>query len=192
MQEKLMKRIKSLIGILNLLILTISVQGQIVTSQTYPLMSGELILKQEILINANVERIWKAFTVAEEWMQWVTPVVEMDFRINGTIKSHYDSTAKIGDKGTIVIHILVYIPEEQILMQAEMTENFPDFIKAEEKNLYSIFKFEKVDKNRTKVILYGIGYKNEKKWQDLLKFFIQGNESTLVNLKKYVEEDGSN
>lgn len=157
------------------------------SSRTDTLVSGELILTQEIVINASVEKIWRAYTDPNEWKKWVTPIVEMDFRINGTIKSHYDSTAKIGDKGTIVIHILNYIPFRQIIMQAEIAENFPAFIKGEEKNLYSIVDFQKLGENQTKVTLYGMGYKNEKKWHDLLKFFIQGNEMTLNNLKKYAE-----
>jgi hypothetical protein len=56
-----------------------------VTSQTDTLPSGELILKQEILINTSVEKVWNAFTTPEGWTKWVTPIVEMDFKINGTI-----------------------------------------------------------------------------------------------------------
>jgi hypothetical protein len=58
----------------------------------------------------------------------------------------------------------------------------------EEKNLYSIVDFEKVDENQTKLTIYGIGYKNEQQWLDLLKFFIQGNEMSLNKLKKYLEQ----
>lgn len=157
-------------------------------SKVDTLQSGELILKQEIVINAPVEKLWNAYTTAESWEKWVTPIVEMDFKINGTIKSHYDPKAKIGDKGTIVIHILNYIPNKQITMQAEVAENFPAFMKGEEKNLYSIVELSAISNSTTKVTLYGVGYKNEQRWLDLLKFFIQGNEMTLNNLKKFVEQ----
>ena len=163
-----------------------SINGQAV-SQTDTLPSGELMLKQAITIEAPLEKVWQAYTNSEEWKKWVTPVVEMDFRINGTIKSHYDPTATIGDQGTIIIHILNYIPFKQITMQSELNENFPDFMKGEEKNLYSIVEFEGIHERQTKVILYGIGYKNEPRWQELLKFFIQGNEMTLNQLKDYME-----
>jgi uncharacterized protein YndB with AHSA1/START domain len=159
------------------------------TSKTDTLPSGELMLTQEITINTTVDKIWKAYTDPEEWKKWVTPVVEIDFKINGTIKSHYDPTATIGDKGTIVNHILNYIPNKQITMQAELNENFPEFMKGEEKNLYSIVELEKINENQTKLTIYGIGYKNEQQWLDLLKFFIQGNELTLNNLKKHLEKN---
>ena len=158
------------------------------TSQIDTLPSGELMLTQTITINASVDKVWNSYTTPEGWKKWVTPIVEMDFKINGTIKSHYDSTATIGDKGTIVNHILNYIPYKQITMQAELNENFPEFMKGEEKNLYSIVEFEKLSENQTKLTIYGIGYKNEQQWRDLLKFFIQGNEMTMNKLKKYLEE----
>lgn len=159
-----------------------------ISSKIDTLPSGELMLTQSIIINASVDNLWKAYTTAEGWKKWVTPVVDIDFRINGTIKSNYDSTSKIGDKGTIVNHILNYIPYKQITMQAELEENFPQFMKGEEKNLYSIVYFEKLRKNKTKLIVYGIGYKNEKQWRDLLKFFIQANEMTLNKLKTILEQ----
>ena len=157
-------------------------------SQTDTLPSGELMLKQEIVINTSVEKVWDAYTTPEGWKSWVTPIVEMDFKINGTIKSHYDSTATIGDKGTIVNHILNYIPYKQITMQAELNENFPIFMIGEEKNLYSIVDFDKLSDHQTKLTIYGIGYKNEQQWIDLLKFFIQGNEMSLNKLKNYLEQ----
>tara|TARA_R110000744_G_scaffold75216_3_gene149767 strand:+ start:2961 stop:3494 length:534 start_codon:yes stop_codon:yes gene_type:complete len=157
------------------------------TSKTDTLPSGELMLKQEIVINASIKKVWNAYTTPEGWKGWVTPIVEMDFKINGTIKSHYDSTASIGDKGTIVNHILNYIPYKLITMQAELNENFPKFMIGEEKNLYSIVEFEKLSANQTKLIIYGIGYKNEQQWIDLLKFFIRGNEMSLNKLKNYLE-----
>lgn len=166
----------------------ISAENEKAISKIDTLESGELMLIQGIIINANVEKLWKAYTTPSEWKKWVTPVVEMDFRINGTIKSHYDSTATIGDKGTIVTHILNYIPYQQITMQAELNENFPAFMKGEEKNLYSIVKFEELSAEKTKLTIYGIGYKNEQQWRDLLKFFIQGNEMTLNKLKKHLEK----
>ena len=144
---------------------------------------------QTITLPATVTQVWNAYTTESGWKGWVTPVVEMDFRINGTIKSHYDSTAHIGDKGTIVTHILNYVPHRQITMQAELTENFPEFMQSDAANLYSFVTFESLDNNRSKLTNYGIGYKNEKKWLDLLQFFIRGNEQSLLQLKKYLSSD---
>lgn len=158
------------------------------TSRTDTLQSGELMLRQETIINTSVDNVWKAFTEPDHWKRWATPVVEIDFRINGAIRSNYNPQAKIGDKGTITLHIPFYIPKQQIVMQAEISNNFPEFAKGEEKNLYTVNEFQKISDQQTKVLIYGIGYKNDPKWQELLKFFIQGNEMMLNNLKKSLEQ----
>lgn len=161
--------------------------GQSVNSHLDTLPSGELILRQEIVIHAPLTRVWKAYTDTSDWKKWVTPVVEMDFRTNGYIKTHYNAQSKIGDEGTIVIHILNYIPMHQITMQAEIGSYFPAFLRNEEKNLYSIVEFNEINENSTQVVLYGIGYKNQPQWRELLNFFIKGNEMTLNKLKKFTE-----
>jgi len=53
---------------------------------------------------------------------------------------------------------------------------------------------EKLDYTRVEYLIRGTGIgktdncKNEKKWRDVLKFFIQGNETTMNKLKDYIEE----
>jgi uncharacterized protein YndB with AHSA1/START domain len=155
------------------------------TIDTLP--SGELMLKQEIVIQAPLEAAWSAYTSPEAWKKWVTPVVDIDFRINGTIRSHYNPGATIGDDGTITIHILNYIPEKQITMQAEIGEGFPEFIRENAENLYSIVEFDQVSDHSTRVRLYGMGYGTDPQWQEFMQFFIQGNELSLNNLKDFLE-----
>ncbi|MGC9472393.1 MAG: SRPBCC family protein [Bacteroidales bacterium] len=157
-------------------------------SRTDTLPSGELMLRQEILIDAPVARVWDAFTRPADWQQWVSPVVEMDIRNNGYIRSHYSKDARIGDPGTVVIRILTLAPGELLVMQAETGDNFPAFIREKEKDLYSIFRFEPVNEETTQVVLYGTGYLNEPGWTEFMQFFIHGNESTLNRLKAYLEQ----
>jgi hypothetical protein len=73
-------------------------------------------------------------------------------------------------------------------MQAELNENFPEFMKGEEKNLYNIVEFEKLSEEQSKLTIYRIGYKNQQQWRDLLKFLIQGNKMTLNKLKNLLEQ----
>jgi hypothetical protein len=163
--------------------------NQKVNSMIDTLASGELMLSQELVINVPLQKVWEAYTTAEIWKEWVSPVVEMDFRVNGTIRSHYDPAASIGDEGTIIIHILNYLPDKQITMQAEIGKGFPEFIREHAKNLYSIVEFERIHDSSTRIRLIGIGYRNDPQWLEFMKFFIQGNEMTLNNLKNFLEPD---
>ena len=47
--------------------------------------------------------------------------------------------------------------------------------------------FEKIAPSKTKIISYGIGYKKNEKYKSLMKFFIQENEQSYLNLISYLE-----
>ncbi len=72
-------------------------------------------------------------------------------------------------------------------LQAELTDNFPEFMKEDEKELYNLIVFEEISPKETKVISYGIGYKNNDKYKSLMEFFIKGNEQSYLNLISYLE-----
>lgn len=107
--------------------------------------------------------------------------------LSNDIRSHYNPEASIGDEGTITIHILNYLPEKQITMQAEIGEGFPEYIRKNAENLYSIVQFDQINDHATRVQLYGLGYGTDPQWQEFIQFFIQGNKMTLNNLKKFLK-----
>ncbi|HET7579582.1 MAG TPA: SRPBCC domain-containing protein [Bacillales bacterium] len=43
-------------------------------------------VKREILIDASIEKVWRALTVPEELNRWYTEECEIDFRVGGRIK----------------------------------------------------------------------------------------------------------
>ena len=74
-----------------------------------------------------------------------------------------------------------------ITFQAELTKNFPEFMRQDEKRLYNTVLFDQISANRTKVTSYGIGYKLDENYMSLMKFFINGNEDSYHNLISYLE-----
>ena len=162
-----------------------------VTSSIDSSISNELVLIQEFNINAGVESVWEAYTTAEGWKNWVAPLVEIDLKIGGQIRANYNSEGSIGDSTTIINNIINYVPERLITLQSEISEHFPEFMKEDAKNFYNVVYFNRVDKNTTNVISYGIGYRNNEKYNTLMKFFISGNELSYMNLIAYLEKGES-
>ena len=76
------------------------------------------------------------------WESWAVSIAEIDFKINGLIQTNYNKDGKIGDDSTITLHILNYVPRRMITLQAEITKNFPEFMKEDEKDLYNVILFE--------------------------------------------------
>ncbi len=149
--------------------------------------TNNLVLKQSFEVNVALDSVWNAYTTKKGWESWATSIAEIDFKINGIIKTNYNKDGKIGDDTTITLHIINYIPKRMLTLQAEITKNFPEFMKEDEKDLYNMILFEKISPTKTKVISYGIGYKHNEKYMSLIKFFIQGNEQSYLNLISYLE-----
>lgn len=147
----------------------------------------ELFLIQEFTVNVPIDSVWNAYTTKQGWESWATAIAEIDFNINGTVKTNYNKNGKIGDEATIVMHVLNYVPNRMLTLQAELAEHFPAFMKEDEKDLYNVILFEELSASKTKITSYGIGYKNNEKYKSLMQFFVKGNEQSYINLISYLE-----
>ncbi len=149
--------------------------------------TDNVVLQQSFVINVSLDSVWNAYTTKKGWESWATAIAEVDFKINGRIRTNYNKDGSIGDDETITLHLKNYIPKRMLALQAELSKNFPKFMKEDEKNLFNIVLFEALTPSKTQVISYGIGYKNNEKYRSLLKFFITGNEQSYLNLISYLE-----
>lgn len=165
----------------------VETNGSSVTSKILVGSAGDLCLAQELVIQAPLDRVWEAYTSEKGWKAWVAPIVEIDFKVGGTIKTHYDPASSIGDPGTNQITIVNYVPETLLTLQADLTDNWPHFMKEDQARLYNVIFFEALDRNRTRVMSYGSGYRNNEDYRNLMDFFIQANTTTMEKLKKYLE-----
>lgn len=149
--------------------------------------NNELVLIQEFDVNVSIDSVWNAYTTKKGWESWAVSIAEIDFRINGLVQTNYNKEGKIGDESTITLHIINYVPRRMITLQAELTKNFPEFMKEDEKDLFNVILFEELGVSKTKVTSFGIGYKNNEKYKSLMQFFVKGNAKSYLNLISYLE-----
>lgn len=149
----------------------------------------ELVLIQEFTVNSPIDSVWNAYTTKKAWESWAVPLAEIDLKVGGFIKTNYNKAGKIGDSTTIVTHIINYVPKKLITLQAEITDNFPDFMKKDAKDFYNVIYLDETEKGKTNVKSYGIGYKNNPKYLALMEYFMPANEKLLMNLILYLETD---
>lgn len=149
--------------------------------------TNELVLIQQFEVKVPINAAWDTYATKKGWEGAFVTKAELDFKVNGTIKTVYDENAVIGDESTIILHIINYVPQKLITLQAEVSSHFPEFMKADEKDLFNLVYFEELEPNLTRVTSYGIGYKNNPKYLSLMKFFIEGNELSYNNMIIYLE-----
>jgi len=163
-------------------------QHREIHSEVIKTEAGEIALVQTVIIEASVSNVWAAYTTSEGWMSWASPLAEVDLRAGGTIRTHYGPGAKIGDAGTNTLHIVNYVPERVLTLRAELSERWPDVMKEDDGRLMNVIVFESVRENRTRVLSYGVGYRDLPAYDDLMKFFIPANEGLFSKLKDYLEK----
>lgn len=137
----------------------------------------------EGFINAAPAEVWRIFTTAEGYKQTGAAQAEVDLRIGGTIRSHYDPKGQLGDAKTIVNEILAYEPERMLALrikQAPADFAWPEAIT----DTWTVIYLTPAGDNMTQVRIIGLGYTDSAQSQAMRKFFAEGNRTTLEHIAK--------
>ena len=159
-----------------------------IQSQMLKTAAGEMILAQEIVVEASLARVWEAYTTSAGWMAWAAPRAEVDLRAGGTIRTHYGAEASIGDPGTNTLHIVNYVPEKVLTLRAEISDRWPEVMKEDAGNLMNVILFDARGETETLIRSYGVGYRDLPAYDELMDFFIPANEGLFEKLKEHLEE----
>ncbi|RIJ32449.1 SRPBCC family protein [Henriciella mobilis] len=136
------------------------------------------ILEQQIIVEADAGEVWDAFTTSDGYTAWATPFAIIDFRIGGSIESSYQLDAEAGSSDNIKLEILAYLPGKLLVLKTVQAP--PGFASQEVLDrLVSVFEFEPVGTDRTRVKISGVGYGDDEESARLRDFFIQGNAYSL-------------
>ena len=80
----------------------------------------------ELVIEAPVADVWQAFSTSEGMQSWMAPVVEIDLRVGGKLRSTYVADEALGGPNTIESTILCFDPERMLALKAtKFPEGYP-------------------------------------------------------------------
>ena len=169
------------------LIAPTAVRAQKINNTSFKTDEGERIQRMETVLKCSLDKAWELFATSKGLESWLAPVVEIDFSNGGRWEASYDKSKKIGDPGNIVNEIICIVPKEMYVLRVRsVPDNFPfDAEKAYQAR--SVVQFEKVGKDRTKLILTGAGYGEGPEWDRLYSFGVRGNSYTFRELHKRIE-----
>ncbi len=154
--------------------------------------SGGRAVIEEVLVDAPVETVWDAYSTSKGWMAWVAPVAKVDLRLGGSIRTHYNADAKIGDPGTNVLHIVNFVPRRILTLQAELQDNWPEIMKRDAEHLMNVIVFDALPDQRTRIKSYGVGYGASPEYDKMLAFFVEANKGLYEKLIEYAEAVDAN
>jgi uncharacterized protein YndB with AHSA1/START domain len=138
----------------------------------------------EAIVKAPPVEIWRVFATAEGFKKLGVAQCEMDFRVGGLIKTHYDPRGTIGDEGTIHNEILSYEPGRMVSIRIHKPPKGFPFREETWKGTWSVITLTDLGDGRTNVRITGMGYTDTDESRKMRDFFRTGNRWVMAALKK--------
>src|SRR5262249_3790155 len=102
----------------------------------------------EGVIDAGLAEVWTAFTTKEGLESWMAAHAEIDLKVGGTIRTHYDAKGKLGDDRTIENTILCFDPKRMLSIKVSRAPAgfpFPSAVK----DMWTVIYFDKIEAKKT-------------------------------------------
>ena len=140
-------------------------------------------IKTTGVVAAPRSEVWKAFTTSKGAESWMVAHADIDLKIGGLMRAHYDPKGELGDEQTIENTILSFDPERMYSIKntkAPKTFPFPKAIQS----MWTVVYFDDAGEGKTRVTVVGLGFTDDEESQKLREFFQRGNEVTMQRLQK--------
>jgi uncharacterized protein YndB with AHSA1/START domain len=139
-------------------------------------------LVHEGIVAAPVKDVWQAFTTKEGQESWMVAHSEIDLRVGGLMRTHYDRNGVIGDAKTIENMIICYDPERMLAMKVHKPpEGFP--FPTAVKTMWTVVYFDADAPQTTRLRVVGLGFGDDEESKKMRAFFDRGNAFTLKKLQ---------
>jgi|JI6StandDraft_1071083.scaffolds.fasta_scaffold00651_17 uncharacterized protein YndB with AHSA1/START domain len=155
----------------------IGIQAQ-VNNSSYVTKFGERALQFSIEVPASKVEVWKLFTTEKGLEKWIAPVVKINMKIGGWIRTNYDKTKTTDDTTAIQLDIINYLENEMLTLKVNLNNNFPLEAKNDDKNLQEIIQLIDLGNGKTKIVSTMVGWGKGSHWDKAYTFFERGNEWT--------------
>jgi uncharacterized protein YndB with AHSA1/START domain len=142
----------------------------------------------EAVLNAPEATVWKIWTSNEGYKWLGVAHAEVDFRIGGLIRSHYQATGVLGDDQTIVNRIIAYEPRRMVAIRIERPpKTFP--FKEAWKSTWTVVTLKDLGNRQTHIRIASLGYGTDEESMAMRRFFETGNAYTLKVLQKRFDSE---
>jgi len=135
----------------------------------------------EGFVNAPVAEVWRLFTTSEGYKSSGVDQAEVDLRVGGLIRTHYDPKGSLGDPQTMVNEILAYEPQRMLALRIKQPPaSFP--YRDAVAGTWTIIYFTPSGQDMTHVRIVGLGYRDDAQSQAMRQFFEKDNRATLDHI----------
>jgi uncharacterized protein YndB with AHSA1/START domain len=158
-----------------------AVAGGICTLLLGPVAAAERAIDKQVLIAANVDQAWEAWTTRDGIVGFFAPDARIEARPGGAFQIHFDPTAPEGMKGADDMRFLALQPKKMLSFDWNAPPHLPQ---ARAQRTVVIIRFEPVGEGQTRVSLHHTGWGEGGEWDQAFDYFDRAWGFVLANLKK--------
>jgi len=137
----------------------------------------------EGVVHAAAAEVWKVFSTADGFKKMGPAQCDMDFRVGGLIRTHYNPKGVLGDEGTIQNQIIAYEPGRMVAIRISTPPKGFPFGEETWGKVWTVITLTDLG-NRTHVRISGQGYPNTEEGAKMRDFFEKGNRWVVQYLQK--------
>ncbi|MBN2083912.1 MAG: SRPBCC domain-containing protein [Anaerolineales bacterium] len=141
----------------------------------------------EVIVDAPIERVWRAWTVAEEAQTFFAPKCAIDLRPGGKYEMLFDLKAAPGDQGGEGVVLLALQPPVMLSFSWNAPPELPD-IRAQRTHV--TVRLQSVEPDRTRVSLIHDGWGEGDGWDAAYDYFERAWKRVVLPRLKYRFEHG--
>jgi len=148
---------------------------------------SERTIRAEIVVNKNIDSVWKAWTTEEGVKTFFAPDCHVDARANGDYEIYFNPAGEKGQRGAEGTRILAL----QAPTMISFSWNNPPHLPAIRWQYTSVVvRLEKISEGKTKVVLSQSGFGDGKDWDESFSFFSEAWKVQILPFLKQSLESG--
>jgi len=159
--------------------------GAALALATMPALAAERALDKEVLIKANLDQAWAAWTTREGIRAFFAPDAVVEPRVGGAFHIHMDPGGEPGMKGADDMRFLALQPKQMLSFDWNAPPSLPE---ARAQRTFVIVRFAPVDEAHTRVTLHHVGWGEGGEWDKAYTYFDRAWGNVLANLQQRFEQ----
>lgn len=149
-----------------------------------PAQATERAIDKEVVVAADVDAVWAAWTTREGITSFFAPDAEVEARVGGAFHIYIDPLAAPGARGADDMRFMALQPKRMLSFDWNAPPSLPE---ARAQRSFVIVRLEPVDAGHTRVRLHHTGWGDGGQWDAALSYFDRAWGGVLGNLKTRFE-----
>lgn len=146
---------------------------------------AERSLDKEVVVAADVDRVWDAWTTREGITSFFAPDAVVEPRVGGAFHIYMDPGAPPGQRGADDMRFMALQPKRMLSFDWNAPPSMPE---ARAQRTFVVVRLAPVDERHTRVTLHHTGWGEGGQWDQAYAYFDRAWVHVLGNLQKRFAE----